>query len=71
MRALRDEVEVSADALGCWKERRGQVKARPPGKLGWGQRIADGAQVVELDLDIDQSVAQLRQLLLVSLGFGT
>jgi hypothetical protein len=69
--AFCDEVEVPAHALRRRKERRGEIDARPAAQLGWGQGLADPAQVVELELVHSEPLEQAGDHVLVNLRFAS
>ena len=59
LRPFGHEVEVAADPLGGGgQEGRRQLQAGPLGQLGWGERVADRAQILELVLGRLQALAQ-------------
>ena len=68
LRALGDEVEVAADPLGGWQERRGEIDARPLGQLGRRQRVADRAEILELVLGRPELLSQVGQVVLAEAG---
>lgn len=58
MRSFGDEIEVSAHVDGCQRERGGDIHPRPTWQFGRGQGIANGSQVVKLDLGVRKLIAQ-------------
>jgi hypothetical protein len=68
LRPFGHEVEVSADALRRGQDRRGELHARALRKLGWRQRIADRAEILELELVGLKPIAQVCQVVLPDPG---
>ncbi len=63
LRPFGDQIEVAADLFGGGQEGRGELQAGALGKLGWGERIADRTQVLELMLGRIETLTQRREFL--------